>query len=104
MGRRRLRLVCGRKYETRFIGYGGYCSKNCQKAAQKIEFICEYARRPRQGAQVHEPAVGQARDADSGCRRSTAGMVGDLQGIAGKAMPEIPSIDMPLLERSDAAE
>jgi hypothetical protein len=25
-------------------------------------------------------------------------MVGDLQGIAGKAMPEIPSLDMPLLE------
>jgi hypothetical protein len=24
-------------------------------------------------------------------------MVGDLQGIAGKAMPEIPSLDMPLL-------
>lgn len=29
---------------------------------------------------------------------STAGMVGDLQAIAGKAMPEIPSIDPPLLE------
>ena len=27
-------------------------------------------------------------------------MVGDLQGIAGKAMPEIPSLDMPLLEVS----
>jgi hypothetical protein len=24
--------------------------------------------------------------------------------IAGKAMPEIPSLDLPLLERSDAAE
>jgi hypothetical protein len=35
---------------------------------------------------------------------STASMVGDLQAIAGKAMPEIPSLDMPLLERSDAAE
>jgi hypothetical protein len=31
-------------------------------------------------------------------------MVGDLQGIAGKAMPEIPNIDMPLLEESAAAE
>ena len=30
----------------------------------------------------------------------TVGMVGDLQGIAGKAMPEIPSLDMPLLEAS----
>lgn len=29
---------------------------------------------------------------------STVGMVGDLQAIAGKAMPEIPSLDMPLLE------
>ena len=29
---------------------------------------------------------------------STVGMVGDLQGIAGKAMPEIPSLDMPLLQ------
>jgi hypothetical protein len=28
---------------------------------------------------------------------STVGMVGDLQAIAGKAMPEIPSLDMPLL-------
>jgi hypothetical protein len=35
---------------------------------------------------------------------STVGMVGDLQAIAGKAMPEIPSLDLPLLERSDAAE
>ncbi len=31
---------------------------------------------------------------------STVGMVGDLQAIAGKAMPEIPSIDLPLLESS----
>ena len=31
---------------------------------------------------------------------STVGMVGDLQGIAGKAMPEIPSLDTPLLEAS----
>ncbi|MGY8684092.1 DUF2130 domain-containing protein [Bradyrhizobium sp. UFLA05-153] len=31
---------------------------------------------------------------------STVGMVGDLQAIAGKAMPEIPSLDMPLLEGS----
>ena len=31
---------------------------------------------------------------------STVGMVGDLQGIAGKAMPEISSLDMPLLEAS----
>jgi hypothetical protein len=28
---------------------------------------------------------------------STTGMVGDLQGIAGKAVPEIKSLDMPLL-------
>jgi hypothetical protein len=35
---------------------------------------------------------------------STVGMVGDLEAIAGKAMPEIPSLDLPLLERSDAAE
>lgn len=33
---------------------------------------------------------------------STVGMVGDLQAIAGKAMPEIASLDMPLLE--DATE
>jgi hypothetical protein len=33
---------------------------------------------------------------------STVGMVGDLQAIAGKAMPEISSLDMPLLE--DATE
>jgi hypothetical protein len=31
---------------------------------------------------------------------STVGMVGDLQGIAGKAMPEIPSLNLPLLEAS----
>ncbi|MBO4225341.1 DUF2130 domain-containing protein [Bradyrhizobium neotropicale] len=31
---------------------------------------------------------------------STVGMVGDLQAIAGKAMPEIPTIDLPLLESS----
>jgi hypothetical protein len=27
-------------------------------------------------------------------------MVGELQGIAGKAMPEIPGLDIPLLEAS----
>ena len=31
---------------------------------------------------------------------STVGMVGDLQAIAGKAMPEIPSLDTPLLENA----
>jgi hypothetical protein len=31
---------------------------------------------------------------------STVGMVGDLQAIAGKAMPEIPSLESPLLESS----
>jgi hypothetical protein len=35
---------------------------------------------------------------------STVGMVGDLQAIAGKAVPEIQSLDMPLLENSDEAE
>ena len=35
---------------------------------------------------------------------STVGMVGDLQGIAGKAMPEIPSLDMRLLEASTHRE
>lgn len=29
---------------------------------------------------------------------STVGMVGDLQAIAGKAMPEIPSLELPLLQ------
>ena len=32
---------------------------------------------------------------------TTAGMYGDLQGIAGKALPEIASLDMPLLEAPD---
>jgi hypothetical protein len=31
---------------------------------------------------------------------STVGMVGDLQAIAGKAMPDIPSLELPLLEDS----
>ena len=35
---------------------------------------------------------------------STVGMVGDLQAIAGKAMPEIPSLDVPLLESSALPE
>ena len=35
---------------------------------------------------------------------STVGMVGDLQGIAGKAMPEIPSLDMRLLAASSTPE
>lgn len=34
---------------------------------------------------------------------STVGMVGDLQAIAGKAMPAIPSLDSPLLENSAGA-
>lgn len=35
---------------------------------------------------------------------STVGMVGDLQAIAGKAMPEIASLEMPLLEAPVAPE
>jgi hypothetical protein len=35
---------------------------------------------------------------------STVGMVGDLQAIAGKAMPEIPSLDLPLLENETRSE
>ncbi|GEC59296.1 MULTISPECIES: DUF2130 domain-containing protein [Bradyrhizobium] len=35
---------------------------------------------------------------------STVGMVGDLQAIAGKAMPEIPSLDQPLLEIDEKIE
>ncbi|OAE97129.1 hypothetical protein AYJ54_36110 [Bradyrhizobium centrolobii] len=35
---------------------------------------------------------------------STVGMVGDLQAIAGKAMPEIPSLELPLLESSAESE
>jgi len=33
-----------------------------------------------------------------GVLESTFGMYGDLQGIAGKALPEIPSLDFPLLD------
>lgn len=36
--------------------------------------------------------------------QSTVGMVGDLQAIAGKAMPEIASIDLPLIESIEATE
>jgi hypothetical protein len=35
---------------------------------------------------------------------STVGIVGDLQGIAGKAMPEILGLDLPLLEASACTE
>ena len=35
-----------------------------------------------------------------GTTQQSERMVGDLQGIAGKAMPEIPGLDMPLLEVS----
>jgi hypothetical protein len=35
---------------------------------------------------------------------STVGMVGDLQAIAGKEMPEIPSLDLPLLENDADTE
>ena len=35
---------------------------------------------------------------------STVGMVGDLQAIAGKAMPEIPSLELPLLENDPGSE
>jgi hypothetical protein len=33
-----------------------------------------------------------------GVIESTVGMYGDLQGIAGNALPEIESFDMPLIE------
>ncbi|RXG89082.1 DUF2130 domain-containing protein [Bradyrhizobium zhanjiangense] len=35
---------------------------------------------------------------------STVGMVGDLQAIAGKAMPEIPSLEVPLLEDHEGSD
>ncbi|AMA59851.1 DUF2130 domain-containing protein [Bradyrhizobium sp. CCGE-LA001] len=35
---------------------------------------------------------------------STVGMVGDLQAIAGKAMPEIPSLEVPLLEDHESSD
>ena len=35
---------------------------------------------------------------------STVGMVGKLQAIAGKAMPAIPSLEVPLLENSAIPE
>ncbi|MGX1320765.1 hypothetical protein AB7M17_004218 [Bradyrhizobium sp. USDA 377] len=35
---------------------------------------------------------------------STVGMVGDLQAIAGKAMPEIPSLELPLLDNEPEPE
>ncbi|WP_424631616.1 DUF2130 domain-containing protein [Bradyrhizobium sp. SYSU BS000235] len=35
-----------------------------------------------------------------GVIETTVGMYGDLQGIAGKSLPEIPNLDMPLLEGS----
>ncbi|WP_424629709.1 DUF2130 domain-containing protein [Bradyrhizobium sp. SYSU BS000235] len=35
-----------------------------------------------------------------GVIETTVGMYGDLQGIAGKSLPEIPSLDVPLLEGS----
>ncbi|MBH5373368.1 DUF2130 domain-containing protein [Bradyrhizobium glycinis] len=35
---------------------------------------------------------------------STVGMVGDLQAIAGKAMPEIPSLEIPLLEDHEGSD
>jgi hypothetical protein len=31
---------------------------------------------------------------------TTVGMYGDLQGIAGRAMQEIPALEMPLLENA----
>jgi hypothetical protein len=33
-----------------------------------------------------------------GVIETTVGMYGDLQGIAGRSLPEIPSLDLPLLE------
>ena len=35
---------------------------------------------------------------------STVGMVGDLQGIAGKGMPEISSLEVPLLDGPETTE
>lgn len=41
----------------------------------------------------------------SGVLDSTAGLYGDLQGIAGSAMPEIESLDVPMIEaKGEAAE
>jgi hypothetical protein len=40
----------------------------------------------------------------SGVLDSTAGLYGDLQAIAGRAMQEIDCLDLPMIEKSEAAE
>jgi hypothetical protein len=36
-----------------------------------------------------------------GVLEATVGMYGDLQGIAGKALPEIAALELPLLDRCE---
>ena len=61
-------------------------------------------RQSRQSVSTSRKSVFQVHGVDAAGQVVTVGMVGDLQGIAGKAMPEIPSLDMPLLEASTDPE
>ena len=49
-------------------------------------------------AQVHGPSVAKRETQILAVVESTVGMVGDLQAIAGKAMPEIASLETPMLQ------
>lgn len=48
-------------------------------------------------AKDHDAALGQTGGADCGVIESTAGMYGDLQGIAGKTLQEIEGLEVRLL-------
>ena len=70
------------------------------KFRQRVEAVIEKFNDMREDLWFVGKQAVEARGADPGGCRLTVGMVGDLQGIAGKAMPEIPSLDTPLLEAS----
>ena len=78
------------------------------KFRQRVEAVVEKFNDMRddldKGAQVHGPATAKRETQILSVIESTVGMVGDLQAIGGNAMPEIPSLDMQLLESSTLPE
>jgi hypothetical protein len=78
------------------------------KFRQRVEAVVEKFNDMREDLDKERKFMGRQwakRETQIACViESTVGLVGDLQAIAGKAMPEIPSLDMPLLESSALPE
>ena len=76
--------------------------QGCASSRRDSRKVQRHARRSRPRAQDHDQVVGEAEAQLNGVLDSTAGLYGDLQGIAGRAMPEIEGLDLLMIEAGSA--